>query len=97
MYKLGTLKVAWIENNPEYMSSVMFNEDELEKAVKFGKTKDNFIIMKLCNESNHFYQWRLLKYGDYNKYILSMKLRRNSIIIALVLVLLAILLVSILV
>jgi|LakMenE01Jun11ns_1017448.scaffolds.fasta_scaffold9957224_4 hypothetical protein len=81
MYPLGTLKVAWIEKDPEYMSSDMFGPNDLKKAVAFGEEVGDYFIMQLISQTKDRYRWKVLPYGNYNLYKRGMKLRKkfNSI------------------
>lgn len=76
MYALGTLKVAWVEKDPLFLSSLMFNPNEIDKAEAFGKSKGNFMIMKLVGQKGDTYRWELLPYGEYKGYLNGMKMKR---------------------
>lgn len=77
MYPIGTLKVAWVEKNPEYLSSDMFAPDQLNQAIAFGKKMGDFMIMELISQSKDYYRWRVLPYGNHKQYIRGMKIRRK--------------------
>ena len=69
MYPLGTLKVVWVEDNVEYLSSDMFKSDQIDQAVAYGKTKGAFMIMKLISQQKDLYRWKLLPYGKHKEYL----------------------------
>lgn len=77
MYPIGTLKVAWVEKNPEYLSSDMFPPNQLSQAVAFGEKRGDYMIMELISQSKDYYRWKVLPYGNYKQYIRGMKLRRK--------------------
>ena len=77
MYTLGTLKVAWVESNVEYLSSDMFKPNELDKAVAYGEKVGDYMIMQLVAQEKDLYRWRVLPYGNYKQYLSSMRLRRK--------------------
>lgn len=77
MYPIGTLKVAWVEKNPEYLSSDMFAPNQLSQAVAFGEKMGDYMIMELISQSKDYYRWKVLPYGNYKQYIRGMKLRRK--------------------
>lgn len=80
MYPLGTLKVVWVEDNIEYLSSNMFKPDQLNEAIAYGKKRGDYMIMQLVSQEKDLYRWRLLPYGNYNQYLkgvgLSKKFRK---------------------
>ena len=77
MYPIGTLKVAWVEDNVEYLSSDMFKPNELDKAVAYGEKVGDYMIMQLVAQEKDLYRWRVLPYGNYKQYLSSMRLRRK--------------------
>lgn len=77
MYALGTLKVAWVEKDPLFLSSLMFKPNEIAQAEAFGKSKGNFMIMKLVGQQGDTYRWELLPYGEYKGYLNGMKMKRT--------------------
>lgn len=77
MYPIGTLKVAWVESNVEYLSSDMFKPNELDKAVAYGEKVGDYMIMQLVAQEKDLYRWRVLPYGNYKQYLSSMRLRRK--------------------
>lgn len=77
MYPIGTLKVAWVEKNPEYLSSDMFAPTQLGAAIALGEKKGDYMIMQLVSQSKDYYRWKVMPYGNYKQYIRSMKFRRK--------------------
>lgn len=77
MYPIGTLKVAWVEKNPEYLSSDMFGPTQLTEAIALGEKKGDYMIMQLVSQSKDYYRWKLMPYGNYKQYLRSMKFRRK--------------------
>jgi hypothetical protein len=77
MYPIGTLKVAWVESNVEYLSSDMFKPNELDKAVAYGENVGDYMIMQLVSQEKDLYRWRVLPYGNHKQYLSSMRLRRK--------------------
>jgi hypothetical protein len=77
MYDIGTIKVAWVEKNVEYLSSVMFKPDELEEAVAFGEKQGDYMIMQLIKQEGDYYRWRVLPYGRHKEYLKGMKITRK--------------------
>jgi len=69
MYPLGTLKVVWVEDNIEYLSSDMFKPDLINQAVAYGKTKGAFMIMELISQKKDLYRWKVLPYGKHKEYL----------------------------
>ena len=77
MYQIGTLKVAWVEDNVEYLSSDMFKPNELDRAIAHGEKVGDYMIMQLVQQEKDLYRWRVLPYGNYKQYLSSMRLRRK--------------------
>jgi len=77
MYTLGTLKVAWAEDNEEYLSSKMFKPNQLDESVSYGEKVGNYMIMQLIEQDGDFYRWRVLPYGNHKQYFTSMRLRKK--------------------
>jgi hypothetical protein len=69
MYPLGTLKVVWVEDNIEYLSSDMFKPDQINQAIAYGKTKGAFMIMELISQQKDLYRWKVLPYGKHKEYL----------------------------
>lgn len=62
----GTIKVVWVNKaDPETFESKMFNN--LEDAVKYGEGKTH-LIMQLQDNNDNYYRWKLLPYGEYERY-----------------------------
>lgn len=76
MYPIGTLKVAWVESNVEYLSSDMFKPNELDKAISYGEKVGDYMIMQLVAQEKDLYRWRVLPYGNHKQYLTSMRFRR---------------------
>ncbi len=77
MYKIGTIKVAWVESDPEYFSSQMFAPDQLNEAVAFGEKVKDYMVMQLIKTDGDYYRWRLLKYGGYKQLISGTNVKRK--------------------
>jgi hypothetical protein len=77
MYAIGTIKVAWVESDPEYFSSQMFAPDQLDEAIEFGERVKDYMIMQLIKTDGDYYRWRLLKYGGYKQLISGTKVKRK--------------------
>lgn len=77
MYPIGTIKVAWVENDPEYFSSQMFAPNELNEAVAFGEKVKDYMVMQLIKTDGDYYRWRLLKYGGYKQLISGTNVKRK--------------------
>ena len=66
-YEKGTIKVVWVERDPEKIYSKMFNE-ELE-AEQFGKTKEDYVIFALESQKGmEEFSWKILPYGRHKLY-----------------------------
>tara|TARA_R110001606_G_C15120302_1_gene621992 strand:- start:194 stop:496 length:303 start_codon:yes stop_codon:yes gene_type:complete len=79
MYKIGTIKVAWINpNNYDELSSTMYSS--LSDAINATKDKSDFMIMKLIQNEGDSYKWEVLPYGDYKSYNYGMKISKNPLI-----------------
>jgi hypothetical protein len=61
-----TVKVVWLNSNPEILKSKMF--DSIDDAVNYGKSKGTFLVMELENQGGGEYQWKLLPYGQHESY-----------------------------
>jgi hypothetical protein len=77
MYPIGTIKVAWVESDPEYFSSQMFAPDQLNEAVAFGERVKDYMVMQLIKTDGDYYRWRLLKYGGYKQLISGTNVKRK--------------------
>lgn len=79
MYKIGTLKLTWI--NPEdftILESQMYDSNELEKALRDSESKPDWMLFQLVSTKDDGYQWKLLPYGTYKSFIRSMKWRKSE-------------------
>lgn len=66
-YEKGTIKVVWIEHDPDEIYSKMF-EDELD-AERFAKKKGDYIIFSLVTQKNmEEFSWKILPYGKHKLY-----------------------------
>jgi hypothetical protein len=80
MYPIGTLKLTWI--NPtdfSVLESTMFDKNNLAQALKMAKTKPNFMLFQLIENKGDYYKWKLLPYGEYDKFIYHMKVNNSPI------------------
>ena len=77
MYPLGTLKVAWVEDNVEYLSSDIFKPNELNEAIAYGKKSGDYLIMQLIQQEKDHYRWKVLPYGKYREYLSSVSLQKK--------------------
>lgn len=66
-YEKGTIKVVWVERDPEKIYSKMFNEEH--EAEQFGETKDDYVIFALESQKGmEEFSWKLLPYGRHKLY-----------------------------
>lgn len=77
MYPIGTLKVVWVEDNPEYLSSDMFRPNQINEAVAYGKAKGVFMIMELISQKKDLYRWKVLPYGKHKEYLKGIALSKK--------------------
>jgi hypothetical protein len=68
MYPIGTLKVVWVEDDVNYLSSDMFKPNQITEAVLYGKKQGDFMIMELVSQEKDLYRWKVLPYGKYKEY-----------------------------
>lgn len=69
VYSKGTVKVVWIQDDPEKIYSKMF-DNEVE-AKKFGKNKKDHLIFKLVKQKEmREFTWELMPYGNHKAYSL---------------------------
>ena len=79
MYRLGTLKLTWINPNDfTILESQMYDSDELEKALREAESKPDWMLFQLVSTKEDGYQWKLLPYGTYKSFVRSMKWRNSS-------------------
>jgi hypothetical protein len=81
MYEVGTIKLTWI--NPSdftILESKMYKKDDLQKAISDAKTKPNFMLFTLLNVQGDQYQWKLLPYGEADRFVRSMQLSKSPMI-----------------
>ena len=78
MYEIGTIKLTWI--NPSdftILESRMYKKDELQKALADAKSKPDFMLFTLLNVQGDQYQWKLLPYGEANRFVYSMQISKS--------------------
>ena len=79
MYEIGTIKLTWINpNDYSLLESKMYNKSSLNEALKDAKGKPDWMIFELIKTKDHAYEWKLLPYGESNKFIRSMELSKNA-------------------
>jgi hypothetical protein len=79
MYKIGTIKLTWIDpNDYRVLSSAMYST--VEQALSNTAGKKNWLIFKLRSVSGDNYSWELLPYGVSDKYVTGMKVNDNPIL-----------------
>lgn len=62
----GTVKVAWVDaKDPDIMESKMYEDLDTALAEARGKT---FMLMELEDSGGDYYKWRVLPYGEYEKF-----------------------------
>lgn len=80
MYEKGTIKITWI--NPKDFSvleSQMFNKVNLQEALKVANTKPNFMVFELTENKGNYYKWKLLPYGEHDRFIRAMEMNANPL------------------
>jgi hypothetical protein len=81
-YKLGTIKLTWI-NPKDYtiLASKMFSSvDEALKSIPKNIKSNEFLIFELIKSDGVSYEWKLLPYGLYNRFVQGMKFRDNKML-----------------
>lgn len=75
MYPIGTLKLTWIDpKDYTILKSMMFGKNDLNKALETAKPlKNDFMLFELVQTKNDSYTWKLLPYGDANRFVRTMK------------------------
>ena len=78
MYPLGTIKVTWIKKDDfTILNSQMFKKQDLQSAIKFAENvseNKDFMIFELQSKNDKDgYTWKLLPYGDYKRFIITME------------------------
>lgn len=78
MYEIGTLKLTWI-NPLDYtlLESKMYNKTALKEALKDAEGKPDWMIFELIKTQDHSYEWKLLPYGEANRFVQSMQISKN--------------------
>ena len=78
MYEIGTLKLTWI-NPLDYtlLESKMYNKTALKEALKDAESKPDFMLFELVKTKDHSYEWKLLPYGEADRFVRSMQLSKN--------------------
>lgn len=81
-YELGTIKLTWI-NPKDYtiLASKMFSSvNEALKSIPKNIKSNEFLIFELIKSDGVSYEWKLLPYGLYNRFVQGMKFRDNKIL-----------------
>jgi len=81
MYEIGTLKLTWI-NPKDYtiLESKMYKKEDLSQALKDAEKKPDWMIFQLTKTQNDEYQWKLMPYGEANRFVRSMELSKSVLI-----------------
>lgn len=82
MYNTGTIKLVWFDNY-NLLKSQMF--ETLEQALNRAKELrlgNDFMINKLKQTNQDYYEWTVLPYGKYNSYKYGMIVTQNKVILA---------------
>lgn len=67
VYEKGTIKVVWIEKDPDTIFSKMFESEK--DALSFAKSKTDYLIFKLITHQHmKEFSWKLLPHGQYRLY-----------------------------
>lgn len=76
-YKQGTVKVVWVEDGLEKISSKMFSSRK--EASEFAKNKKDYLIFALEHQNNmEEFCWKLLPYGRHKLYLAVLKTFKRS-------------------
>lgn len=60
----GTIKIAWLEDNPQHMGSKVFDSVEDAEAFAIETNKKDYLIFKLIAQKDMgAFPWGLLPYG----------------------------------
>jgi hypothetical protein len=80
-YTLGTIKLTWINpNDYTILESKMFNSvDEALKNLPSKVKENEYMIFKLTKTDGIAYEWKLLPYGIYKRFVQGMKFRDNKL------------------
>jgi hypothetical protein len=81
-YKLGTIKLTWI-NPKDYtiLESKMFNSvEEALRNIPSDIKKNDFMLFELIQSDGVSYKWKLLPHGSYSRFVNSMKFRDDKIL-----------------
>jgi len=81
-YKLGTIKLTWV-NPKDYtiLASKIFSSiDEALKSIPKNIKSNEFLIFELVKSDGISYEWKLLPFGLYNRFVKGMKFRNNKIL-----------------
>lgn len=63
----GTIKIAWLEDNPEHMGSKMFDSVEDAEAFVIQTNKKDYLIFQLIEQKDmEEFSWELLPYGRFS-------------------------------
>ncbi len=77
----GTIKVAWLEEKAESMSSRMFNT--VEEAEQFAEenNKKDYLIFKLLEQKDmEEFKWELLPYGRFGLFKKLFRIYKNGLL-----------------
>ena len=82
MYEIGTVKLTWINpSDSTILESKMYSKNDLQKALDDAETKPNYMLFTLLKTGRKDeYQWKLLPYGEADRFVRSMQLSKNPII-----------------
>lgn len=76
-YERGTIKVVWLDKDPERIYSKMF--DSVEEATVFTKDLKDFIVFSLVSqEGMETFEWKLLPFGQHSLYIKAVRIYQNN-------------------
>jgi hypothetical protein len=81
MYEVGTIKLTWI--NPSdftILESRMYKKEDLKKALEDAKSKPDFMLFTLLSVNGDEYRWKLLPYGEADRFVRSMQLSKSAFI-----------------
>jgi hypothetical protein len=79
-YDLNTIKLTWIKpDDYTILHSKMFDSlDEALKNVPEDIKKEDFMVMQLIKTDGTAYDWKLLPYGQHDKFIRGMSFVDNK-------------------
>lgn len=82
MYDIGTIKLTWINpNDVTLLESKMYKKEDLNTALEEAKLKSDYMLFTLVKKGRKDeYQWKLMPYGQADRFVRSMQLSKNPII-----------------